>query len=65
MLLFLQDGYIEGDLPEKVSCFNGVFYNYFSIGMVSFHYFHVSGGKQTLFNHLDHVVLFIVKDLLI
>ncbi|XP_020109170.1 diacylglycerol kinase 4-like [Ananas comosus] len=33
MCAFDKDGYIEGDLPEKVSCFNGVFYNYFSIGM--------------------------------
>ncbi|KAL7097364.1 hypothetical protein ACP275_10G140100 [Erythranthe tilingii] len=24
---------IEGELPEKVSCYQGVFYNYFSIGM--------------------------------
>ncbi|KAL8488783.1 hypothetical protein ACS0TY_024911 [Phlomoides rotata] len=24
---------VEGELPEKVSCYEGVFYNYFSIGM--------------------------------
>ncbi|CAA0809692.1 Diacylglycerol kinase 4 [Striga hermonthica] len=24
---------VEGELPEKVSCYHGVFYNYFSIGM--------------------------------
>ncbi|KAL8040973.1 hypothetical protein ABFS82_10G132800 [Erythranthe guttata] len=24
---------VEGELPEKVSCYQGVFYNYFSIGM--------------------------------
>ncbi|KAJ3693377.1 hypothetical protein LUZ60_008857 [Juncus effusus] len=28
-----QDGDIEGELPEKAFCFEGVFYNYFSIGM--------------------------------
>uniref|UniRef100_A0A0E0I998 Diacylglycerol kinase n=1 Tax=Oryza nivara TaxID=4536 RepID=A0A0E0I998_ORYNI len=27
------DGTAEGELPETVSCFDGVFYNYFSIGM--------------------------------
>ncbi|KAG1326948.1 putative Diacylglycerol kinase 4 [Cocos nucifera] len=27
------DGDIEGEVPKKVSCFEGVFYNYFSIGM--------------------------------
>lgn len=26
---------MDGDLPEKVSCYQGVFYNYFSIGMHS------------------------------
>lgn len=24
---------VEGELPEKVSCYQGVFYNYFSIGI--------------------------------
>ncbi|XP_023746876.1 diacylglycerol kinase 4 [Lactuca sativa] len=28
-----QDLDIDGELPEKVSCYQGVFYNYFSIGM--------------------------------
>ncbi|RLM60263.1 hypothetical protein C2845_PM14G06770 [Panicum miliaceum] len=27
------DGTAKGELPETVSCFDGVFYNYFSIGM--------------------------------
>lgn len=31
--LHLQELEIEGDLPEKVSCYQGVFYNYFSIGL--------------------------------
>ncbi|XP_010913616.2 diacylglycerol kinase 4 isoform X3 [Elaeis guineensis] len=30
---YTQDGDIEGEVPEKVSCLEGVFYNYFSIGM--------------------------------
>uniref|UniRef100_A0A0E0I999 diacylglycerol kinase (ATP) n=1 Tax=Oryza nivara TaxID=4536 RepID=A0A0E0I999_ORYNI len=30
---FYDDGTAEGELPETVSCFDGVFYNYFSIGM--------------------------------
>ncbi|XP_010929232.1 diacylglycerol kinase 7 isoform X2 [Elaeis guineensis] len=28
-----QDVDIDGELPEKISCFEGVYYNYFSIGM--------------------------------
>ncbi|KAL8472701.1 hypothetical protein ACS0TY_029791 [Phlomoides rotata] len=24
---------VEGELPDKVSCYQGVFYNYFSIGL--------------------------------
>jgi hypothetical protein len=32
----LQDGTAEGELPETVSCFDGVFYNYFSIGTFFF-----------------------------
>lgn len=30
---FYDDGTAEGEAPETVSCFAGVFYNYFSIGM--------------------------------
>ena len=30
---YLQDLKVDGPLPEKVSCYQGVFYNYFSIGM--------------------------------
>ncbi|XP_066330191.1 diacylglycerol kinase 4-like isoform X2 [Miscanthus floridulus] len=30
---FYDDGTAKGELPETVSCFDGVFYNYFSIGM--------------------------------
>ncbi|CAM0911325.1 unnamed protein product [Alopecurus aequalis] len=30
---FYDDGTAEGELSETVSCFDGVFYNYFSIGM--------------------------------
>ncbi|XP_028554450.1 diacylglycerol kinase 4 isoform X1 [Dendrobium catenatum] len=30
---FSQEFDIDGNLPDKVSCFEGVFYNYFSIGM--------------------------------
>ncbi|RCV30450.1 hypothetical protein SETIT_6G095800v2 [Setaria italica] len=30
---FFDDGTAKGELPETVSCFDGVFYNYFSIGM--------------------------------
>lgn len=26
---------VEGELPEKVTCYEGVFYNYFSIGMLT------------------------------
>lgn len=32
-LLIMQELEVEGELPEKVSCYQGVFYNYFSIGM--------------------------------
>ncbi|KAK4485549.1 hypothetical protein RD792_008192 [Penstemon davidsonii] len=28
-----QDLEVDGDMPEKVNCYQGVFYNYFSIGM--------------------------------
>ncbi|XP_047073391.1 diacylglycerol kinase 4-like [Lolium rigidum] len=30
---FYDDGTAEGELPETILCFDGVFYNYFSIGM--------------------------------
>ncbi|KAG6483021.1 hypothetical protein ZIOFF_059661 [Zingiber officinale] len=30
---FTPDGYIEGLIPETMTCFDGAFYNYFSIGM--------------------------------
>lgn len=33
-LKLLQDVDIDGELPEKISCFEGVYYNYFSIGML-------------------------------
>lgn len=33
MLTVLQDFDIEGELSEKASCYEGIFYNYFSIGM--------------------------------
>jgi hypothetical protein len=28
---------IEGELPEKVASYEGVYYNYFSIGTLSIH----------------------------
>lgn len=31
----LQGLEIQGDLPEKAICHEGVFYNYFSIGMLT------------------------------
>lgn len=30
--LLYKDGYIKGLLPETMTCFDGAFYNYFSIG---------------------------------
>ncbi|WOK95035.1 diacylglycerol kinase 4-like [Canna indica] len=48
---FTQDGNIEGVLPEKVSCFDGVFYNYFSIGMdaqVAYSFHHLRDEKPYL-----------------
>jgi len=41
-LSFLQDGTAKGELPETVSCFDGVFYNYFSIGNFLFQPIHYS-----------------------
>ena len=32
-ILIMQELEVEGELPEKVSCYQGVFYNYFSIGL--------------------------------
>ena len=30
----VQDMILQGQKPEKVACFDGVFYNYFSIGKI-------------------------------
>ncbi|XP_058067873.1 diacylglycerol kinase 4-like isoform X2 [Magnolia sinica] len=48
---FGQNGDIEGDLPEKLSCFEGVFYNYFSIGMdaqIAYGFHHLRDEKPYL-----------------
>ncbi|XP_058113847.1 diacylglycerol kinase 4-like [Magnolia sinica] len=48
---FGEDGDIEGNLPEKVSCFGGVFYNYYSIGMdaqVAYGFHHLRDEKPYL-----------------
>nr|CAD1827874.1 unnamed protein product [Ananas comosus var. bracteatus] len=48
---FSQDFDIEGELPEKVSCYEGIFYNYFSIGMdaqVAYGFHHLRNEKPYL-----------------
>ncbi|ERN07210.1 diacylglycerol kinase 7 [Amborella trichopoda] len=48
---FNQDGDVEGDLPENFSCFEGVLYNYYSIGMdaqVAYGFHHLRNEKPYL-----------------
>ncbi|KAK4746583.1 hypothetical protein SAY87_025620 [Trapa incisa] len=44
---------IKGEMPDKTSCFRGVFYNYFSIGMdaqVAYGFHHLRNDKPYLAN---------------